>query len=264
VLDASINGAPESTAAWRFTIRPAFYETPGFYTAVAGLVLLVAWSSWRLRVSALRHQFGRIVEERARIARDIHDSVLQNMAGVALQLEGLTRKARIAPDQIGRDLKAISHDVKRHVAEARHVILDLRSPFADKPLPNALSELAEQVLAGTDIKLETDVSGNAMAYSREVEEQVLRIAGEALRNVVGHANASRIRLSLIYEREGTRLSIVDNGCGFAVDHHPIGTNGHWGMTGMRERANKIGAELRFISHAGAGTSVEIVVPRPAH
>src|SRR5262249_36553632 len=110
VLEASINGSTTSTNAWSFTILPAFYQTRTFYAVCAAFALGIGGMAWRLRLSALRRQFARIGEERARIAREIHDSVLQNMAGVALQLEGLTRTARVAPDRVPDDLKAISRD----------------------------------------------------------------------------------------------------------------------------------------------------------
>src|SRR6185436_6162506 len=143
-----VNGAEDSTAEWPLSIEPALYETPAFYVTSAMLVALAVWLAWWLRLRALHRRFELVLDERARIARELHDTVLQGMAGMALQIESVARRVEAAPARAAEDLKRLRRRLEQHIDEARQSIFVLRAQDADtRSLAGALQGAVDEVRA---------------------------------------------------------------------------------------------------------------------
>jgi signal transduction histidine kinase/ligand-binding sensor domain-containing protein len=240
-----------------FSITPPFYERIWFYLLVAvGIAAAIYYSHYR-RVHRLRTQFQAVLQERNRIAREIHDTLAQDLVGVSLQLE--TAVQMLSSADVAGAAEQINQTrvlVREGLKDARQSIWELRANTAEDTLPTRLSRLIERA-AGTGIVAEISISGAYRALNAKLESELLRIAQEALTNVIRHAAASTVLLKLEYSTHTVTLSIDDDGAGF----EPSGVQGeHYGVQGMRERAAAIHAELAIDSTRGQGTRVTVAAP----
>jgi signal transduction histidine kinase len=253
------NGAE---AVWHFTIEPPFYQTYWFYAACAGGIGLAFWTLWWLRLRAVRNEFGLIVAERARVSRDIHDTLLQSLGAFSLQLEIVARQLEPSQSAARERLRAVRTQVGQCISEARRSIWELRSPrFEANDLADALKELAEDsTIAAAAARVEVAVTGKPRRSSSRTEEQLLKIAQEAIANAVRHSHADTIAVTLDYSWRSLRLQVSDNGHGF--DQHTTVTpeDEHWGLKTMSERAATLKGRLKISSEPGRGTTVEAIVP----
>jgi two-component system, NarL family, sensor kinase len=196
--------------------------------------------------------------ERTRLAREIHDTLAQDLTAIALQLESALRD--VAPESPAAQRITTALDVARaSVAQARASVLTLRAdPLAGRPLATALAALARRLTSETGMRVTLHERG-ATALPYEIEGELFRIASEALTNVRLHANASRIEVELDGDGEQVALRVRDNGGGFDP---AVRDDERYGLRGMEERARLIGASFRVESRRAGGTLVEVVVPRP--
>jgi signal transduction histidine kinase len=216
----------------------------------------------RIQTEAIGNKIEReaVLHERMRIAREFHDSLEQELAGVKMQLELTAATVAHAPETAAASLQMAKNMISHSQAEARRSVWELRSQILENStLPSALSATVHSVESKTPI--EVNISGTEYSLSMRVESNLLRIAQEAITNSIKHARPRRISVSLAYEANGTRLKISDNGCGFSVEEAPDGQTGHFGLLGMRERVNKISGSLQITSALGKGTCVEVFVPQ---
>jgi signal transduction histidine kinase len=254
----------ENDSGWEFAVRPPFYQTIVFYALLAAVALLTAWGYWQLRLRTVRKQFALVLAERARVGREIHDTLLQSLGAVGVELEVVASQLRSTEAPVADAVTRLRREVTRCIREARESIWELRSSRLEtRDLTSALEELADDVGTARAVQVDVHARGRAWQGSPEADEQLLRIAQEAVGNAVRHGRAKRVRVSLDYEREHVALRVADDGCGFSPsEHRGHGGDGeHWGLTTMRERAQRIGGELRIISGRGEGTVVETIVPR---
>jgi signal transduction histidine kinase/ligand-binding sensor domain-containing protein len=253
-------GGPREEASWNFAIAPMFYQTRAFAVAMTGALLLLMSVAWRLRLAHVRNQFKAVLIERARIAREIHDTLLQGLFGVALQVDGISKQLESSPEGTKERLAAVRGLVSRYIRETRSSIWLLRSPsLEERDLPSAIQEAAEAVTAGTPVRFNFEVSGAPRPLPNELEEQVLRIAHEAIVNVVKHAQATTVHVTLQYDADALHLRVSDNGRGFDTVVAEERNSMRWGLVGMRERAAQVGAALSVSSTPGTGTRVELAV-----
>ena len=252
----------ETDTAWAFSVSPPFYQTIAFYLLLAVGVLLGAWVYWQIRLRTVRKQFALVLAERARVGREIHDPLLQSLGAVGVELEVVASQLRSTEAPVADALTRLRREVGRCIREARDSIWELRSSRLEtRDLTSALEDLADDVGTARAVQVDVESRGRVWRDSPETDEQLLRIAQEAVGNAVRHGRARRVRVSLDYDREQIALRVTDDGCGFVPsDHCPDGE--HWGLTTMRERAQRIGGRLRILSGRGEGTVVETVVPRP--
>ena len=248
--------APE--ARWPFTVRPAFHQTLWFYALVGTALLLVAWGVAHTRVWLLNRQFQATLAERARLSREIHDTMLQSLAGIALQVQAIARQS--APDAVEQQsrLVALRRQVEEHMREARQAVQNLRSPMLEScGLAGALEEIGRRtVTPPARFELSADAP---IKLAAATEGELLRIAQEAITNAARHAGATTIRVDLHPNGGSIRLRVTDDGRGFDVNAMLSAGSAHYGLTGMRERAARIGGRLTVTSSA-AGTIVEAAVP----
>lgn len=257
-------------------------RTPNWWTArrvlaIAGGLSLVALLAF-IWVIALRRRVARQTaqirdhvgrqsqyEERVRIARELHDSLEQDLLGITMQLNA-TEKLLGQPDKAKQSLALASAMVRRSQAETHRAVWDLREQrHGPDGLPVTLREavagLSPQVAAGgLGPKVEVKVQGDPRPLPPAVQNHVLRVAQEAVTNAIKHAGATRVDVELSFTEAGTELKVRDDGRGFDPAAAPPPSRGHFGLFGMRERAEKLHAGLTIRSSAGQGTEVRLVVP----
>jgi signal transduction histidine kinase len=196
--------------------------------------------------------------ERTRIAQDLHDTVLQGLLSVSLQLA--VTNARLADSEPTKPHYGnILSLLRQLVEESRNAVRGLRKLTSDSnTLEQAFARIPQDLAAQTDLRL--TVEGATRALRPFVQEEVYLIGREALANAFRHARASQVEAVIQYEEEGLHVAIRDNGLGIDSAILEAGRSGHFGLSGMRERAERMGAELRVSSALNSGTEIELFVP----
>ena len=249
----------------KLVLKPPFYETTWFYTMCALLLCALLWLLYRLRVRQLTDRVrGRMEErarERVRIARDLHDTLLQGIQGLILRFHFATEQ--LPEQEPVRAMLAEALDrADQVIQEGREKVTELR---ADVSAPAEL----EKHLRRTAAALETDghprisiiVNGDPRTLQSAVQDELYSVGREALTNAIRHSRATQVLLELTYGAQQLSLRCSDNGCGVSADHVKGSLNqGHWGIIGMRERARGLGCKLEFFSTIDVGTEVAIRVP----
>lgn len=243
-------------------LEPHFYQQTWFYLCWLALLAGLALLAHRIRVRGMQRRFDAVLAERVRIAREIHDTLMQGVTGISLQLEASSRQLLASPAQAKERIDVALEKLDATLAEARECILELRSPAAPPcGLAGALREMAEQLTRGLPIDLQFEVRGVERTLPGPQHAEFLRIAREAVTNTAAHAKADRLRITLAFEPDRVRFAAYDDGQGFQLE---AVNGGHFGIVGMRERARGIGAELDIRSAPGAGTEVVVELPTSAH
>jgi len=244
-----------------FFVKPYIYQTWWFAAVCVGAVGLLAWGAHRLRVRSVVSRLQLIAQERARLMRELHDSLLQGFAGVVYQLEAVARQFESAPDISKQRLERAIEQADHSLLEARRTILSMRLPaLENSTLPEALSAIATQLAEDTSIAVWLEVKGRVQQLPYDQQANVYLIGREAMTNSVNHARASRVVAALTYSNKELRMTVQDDGSGFDPQAGAAKKD-HWGMRGMRERAQSIGATFMLDSAPGRGTKIEVVVPR---
>ncbi|MGC1649021.1 MAG: histidine kinase [Candidatus Sulfotelmatobacter sp.] len=253
----------DQVATAEFTILPAYYQTAWFRLACAAAVLLLLWAAYRLRVQQLKRRLAvgleARVNERTRIARDLHDTLLQSFQGLMLRLqlvEDLLPEGK-AKDQLEQTLQRAD----QAIAEGRRAVYDLRSSTAaPTDLAQAVRSLGDEFATENSAAFHLVVEGAARDLNAMIRDELCLITREALRNAFSHAHAHHIEVEITYGERAFRLRIRDDGKGIPTQVLEEGCPGHYGLSGMRERAKQVGGELDFWSRAGAGTEIELSIP----
>jgi signal transduction histidine kinase len=204
-----------------------------------------------------------VATERRRIAQEIHDGLAQELTGVVLALEGCQRAFEKDPALLGPQLQKAARDARATLADVRQYMAALRqSETGALNLPVTLGRLVDDLRRQTGLHVEMDESGAQRELEPIVERAVIRIVGEALRNVAQHASAAHAKVALQYGSEGVVVTIEDDGRGFDVEHTftSAEARGHFGVVGMRERAEAAGGQLVVRSEPGHGTIVRASIP----
>jgi signal transduction histidine kinase len=222
--------------------------------------MLVLGRKMREQVLIIRQklQHGAVLEERNRIARELHDTLEQELAGITMQLDLAVDCFRQAPP-VAYDALDAARKMSRHsMMEARRSVWDLRCDLLEQgDLPSALGQIARPLASGENAKIAVDVRGTPVRLPGRVEMNLLRIGQEAVANAVKHGHASRIRIELRYSHERVRLKIHDDGSGFVPAKSS--SAGHFGMLDMHERAEALGSQLHIESAPGCGTLIAVEV-----
>ena len=220
VMATSTDGTwPARAAGWDFAVAPMFYQTPWFLAAcVLGVVGAIA-AVWRLHLRRVRAEMSILLAERARLAREIHDTLLQGLFGVALRCDAIAAEVGDSAPQVRSHFLTMRRDVAQYVREARQSILGLRSPaLQDLGLASAIRATGEQLSAAAPVRFVFTERGEPRACPPAAEEQILRIGQEAIANAVRHARATAVSVELRYDADGVVLSIVDDGRGIDGVH----------------------------------------------
>jgi signal transduction histidine kinase len=260
VVAGENDGAWNQTGAeFSFYLKPPFYRTPSFAVMSASAVLLLAWLAYYLRMRGLRARYSAVLSERNRISRDLHDTLAQNLAGIALQLDAVHMQLPDVDSSLRERLDEACSLTRYSLAEARRAIGDLRSDELECPeLAAALPAIAQR--ATSSLQTRVQVTGAPRKLTPSTERDLLRIFQEALANAVKHAQARTVDVELTYARNGLALRVRDDGRGFDPESLCPSLSGHYGLIGMRERAERIGGHLTLTSRPGEGTELLVEVP----
>jgi signal transduction histidine kinase/ligand-binding sensor domain-containing protein len=258
---AAVPNGPSGETSFAFELLPHFYETAWFRYFCAALAAAGIWGLYNLRLRQIRQRFSLVLEERGRLAREIHDTLAQGFVGISSQLDAVALTLNGHVDVARKHLDLARKMVRHSLTEARRSVMDLRaSALEGHDLPAALSEAAYQWTAGTAVQIRVNVAGESRPLPEETEQHLLRIAQEAVTNAVKHARASQVSIHLEMAGRELSLRVADNGRGFEQDEAFSEVGGHFGLLGMRERAERLGGELHLHSEPGHGTEVAVTVP----
>jgi signal transduction histidine kinase/ligand-binding sensor domain-containing protein len=253
-----------------FTIEPAFWQTLWFRLSAIGLLTAAIWGAYQAHVAQVSRQlslrFEERLGERTRIARDLHDTLLQSFHGVLLRFQAVAFMLPDHPAEARKTLESAVDQAARAITEGRDAVQGLRSSIvAAYDLPRAISTLGEELAVEhvnqRSPNFSVRVEGTPRALAPLLGDEVYRIAGEALRNAFRHAHASQIEVDIRYDRKQFRLRIRDDGKGInpaVLDGG--GQAGHFGLAGMQERAKLVGGTLTVWSELESGTEGELTIP----
>jgi signal transduction histidine kinase len=214
----------------------------------------------RSRERNMQMRFDARLAERNRIAREMHDTLLQGFTGVALQMVAVAHRLDQQTSDGARDLRAVIALAQRTLEDARRAIWDMRAPLSTDALATRVRAAAEEVTRATGVAVRLDTKGEPRELGVTIDSVVLRVTREAVANVVKHADAREVRLRLHYGKRAVRLSVRDHGRGFVVAPDLSAYGGHLGLLGMRERASEAGGRFAVYATPGHGTKVVLTVP----
>lgn len=260
---AELPGGLSAERSYAFVVLPHFYETVWFRLLAAALLLAAGWAVYRLRLRQIRFRFAGVLQERARLAREIHDTLAQGFVGISSQLDAVAMCMPRDESPARKHLDLARRMARHSLTEARRSVMDLRASVLEgQDLASALQSGARLWTAGSGVEVEVDVTGERAALPQDLEQHLLRIAQEAVANTLKHSGATRILIKLHMEARKLYLRIKDNGRGFDQEGAFAAVGGHFGLLGMRERAERLGGEFRLASQPGEGTEVEVRAPLP--
>ncbi len=254
----------ESGATLDFSIDPRYYQTAWFQILCALILILLAWSLYllRLRQATVRIQerLGARLEERERIARELHDTLLQGVQGLMLRFQGIMKT--LPADQPTHKMMNDALDrADELMLQARQGVKNIRAAgIAEGDLPDMIKACAEELQQDHAAALKLTFAGTPRPLDVTVCTEVYRIVREAMTNAFQHSGAPNIEVEVTYQPEHLRVSVRDDGQGIEPQLLSTGKSGHWGLSGMRERTEKVGARLRILSQRAAGTEIELTVP----
>ena len=248
----------ETGATIRLRLQPHFYQTWWFYLSCAALITGLVWLAHRQRLRQMQVRHAVVMGERNRIARDIHDTLAQEVAGLLAQLHVVKTLLPISTETAGRHLDRAVELARTGLADARRLVLDLRHQALEHDdLATALENFIAQVTTENTPQITYQVKGTPRRLAEEQENNLLRIGQESVTNALRHAQASLIEVQLSFDSRLIELRVRDNGCGFDTTTKAQGFGGHYGLLGIRERAAQIGGELALLSTPGVGTEIKI-------
>ncbi|MEO8619601.1 MAG: two-component regulator propeller domain-containing protein [bacterium] len=258
-------GAPLS-----FRVLPSWYQTLWFRGFVimliggagAGIAAIVQRRRHMRHQETLRAQYEATLAERSRIAQDLHDTLLQGFAGVALQVKAAEMALPERPDIAAETLMRVQRLTRDSLREARESVWDMReTELGSEDLPAALETCIRERTAGTRVEVSVESSGERRRLSPQVEHAAYRIGREAMSNAVRHAEATRIEVHVMFEPSVLRLEVRDNGRGFAPEQAEVARhNGHFGLSGMGDRATAAGGHCELRANPDRGTIVAVELP----
>ena len=271
VIASNSDGVWNETAAkLDFSVAPTYYQTNWFRTLCGALFLALLWAAYQLRVRHLHKQFDMTLEarvgERTRIARDLHDTLLQSFQGLLPRIQAAIYKLPESPVDARKTLEAAVDQASQAITEGRDAVQGLRMSTVEKnDLGVAIRAIGEELASAetnqSPPKFEVVVEGTPRNLHPILRDEVYRISAEALRNAFRHAQAHQIEVELRYDERDFTVRIRDNGRG--VNSEVLrgdGREGHYGLHGMRERAKLVGGELAIWSEVDSGTEVELSIP----
>ncbi|HEV3199384.1 MAG TPA: histidine kinase [Bryobacteraceae bacterium] len=260
----------EAGASFDFSIDPKYYQTAWFLALCVAAFLALIGGLYRLRLRSLAQQFNLRMEERVnertRIARDLHDTLLQSFQGVLLKFSVVTYQLPDRPEEARQTLEKVVEQARQAITECRDSVHGLRSStVVTNDLARAIGTFGEGLAADQTGQncagFRVQVEGPSRDLVPLVRDEVHRIGCEALRNAFQHAQAGRIEVEIRYESRQLRLLVRDNGKG--IDAKVLeggGRAGHHGLPGMRERAELVGGNLAVWSELNSGTEIELSIP----
>ena len=240
----------------RLRVRPPFWQTGWFVAAAAVSIVGIGALLHASRLWRVRQRFLAVLGERRRLSRELHDTLEQGLAGIALQVDSARQHLARRPEVVARCLDTALHMVEYSREETRRTVNQLRSQALERgDIAQAVREVAGELTSGGRPTVEVEVRGAPRRLSVAAEHHLFRIAQEALTNAVRHAQASRVSVSLAFAGDAVELTVSDDGRGLPSEKPAHGF--HFGLSGMRERARALGTRLEVESAPGSGTTIRV-------
>lgn len=238
-------------------LLPHAYQTAWFKLLVALVACSALWSAYRLRVNWL-HAKAAVLEERQRIARDIHDSIAQGLSAIIFHTQAALLSIAKAPQMTSTHLLSVQELAVSSLDDARYSVWDLSPPVLDhKNLVESIASMARQLTKGRVAELEIQSNGTQWELRPAANHHAVLITQEAISNAIRHGHATQISVTIEYFPDALRLSVSDNGVGFVPSADSLKTKRGYGIRNMRYRADRLGAELEFDRPANGGTTVSL-------
>jgi len=250
-----LGGWSAQEATIGFELLPYFYQTAWFRLICVAAVASLLWGAYRLRVGFL-HARAAVLEERQRIARDIHDSLAQGLSAIIFHTQAALYSLTKASEMTSTHMTSVLDLAVSSLDDARYSVWDLSPAVLDpKNLIESISSMAHLLSRGRVEALEIHSSGTEWLLSPAANHHVVLIAQEAISNAIRHGHAETILVHLEYLNEAMRMSVSDNGIGFAINTDVKEHARGYGMRNMQHRADRLGAELTVTSAQGGGTTI---------
>ena len=257
-------------AAVNFTVAAAWYQTNWFRLSCITVFAVALWALYRLRLRQMTYQFNMRLEERVsertRIARDLHDTLLQTFHGLLLRFQTVSQLLPARPEEAKQRLDGAIDQAAEAITEGRDAVQGLRSSTVEtNDLAVAIRTIGKELAADesnqSSAAFQVEVEGTPRNLHPILRDEVYRLAGEALRNAFKHAQPQRIEVEIWYDERQLRVRVRDDGKGIDPKHlNEDGRPGHYGLRGMRERAKAIGGKLEVWSNVESGTEIELTIP----
>jgi ligand-binding sensor domain-containing protein/signal transduction histidine kinase len=242
--------------------RPHFYRTPLFLGCLTLLLGALVWAMHRLRLRQLHGRFQAVLEERTRLAREMHDTLIQGCASVSALLEAVTSLENSDGDLKGDLLSYARSQVRMTIDEAREAVWNLRRGDAStNDISGALKRMSDQISKESGVWVECSVEGPPFALNQSINHELLMVAREAVYNATLHAHPKRVQLRICFGKDELTLEVSDDGCGFDPSAVPLEGPHHYGIIGMQERIKRIGGNFKLNSVVAKGTRIDVQVPR---
>jgi len=239
---------------------PHFYQTNWFLGLCLVVLAAVAWVAYRVHVHNLRRRFEAVLEERSRLAREMHDTLIQGCVGVSALLEAASQAQTISPEISNQLVERARTEVRAAVDEARIAVWNLRHDKPQNGLVATISQLVHRIGSETGVPVRFETSGVPLSLGDEGERSFVMLVREALTNAVRHAAPKNVSVRLRFDRRSLHAEIEDDGSGFDPSAEPEADDYHYGLIGMHERVAGLGGELSLSSSPGKGTQVRLIVP----
>lgn len=253
-----------SEASLAFWWEPRFFETSWFYGLCALLAGACGWTVFLLYARLTKARYAALLVERTRLAREMHDTVIQGCVGVSTLLEAASSSRQPTADKMKDLLDQARIQLRLTLDEARQAVWDLRHASLGSGVARTLCNFARQLSLEKGIPVQTEIVGRAATLDDRTDRHLLLVVREAIRNAVTHGDPHQIGIRLCFELDEVRLEVIDDGRGFEPTAEGIGENGHYGIVGMRERIEQLGGSFQLRSRPGQGTRVVARVPLPGH
>jgi len=253
-----------SEASTMFVLEPHAYQTNWFYGLCAALLAACVWLAMRFYARQTRARYALLLAERTRLAREMHDTVIQGCVGVSTLLEAASG---FSPTNMGRVKELLDQarvQVRVTLDEAREAVWDLRNAHIEGDICGALPVFARQISLEKGIPIDVETTGTPEPLDQGMIRSLLLVAREAIRNASAHGNPRKIRIRLSFEPNEVRLEVIDDGRGFAPDADALVVNRHYGILGMRERVEQLGGIFSLNSRPGQGAAVVARLPLGRH
>jgi signal transduction histidine kinase len=260
-----------SSAEVVFIQQSAIYQRKSFITACCVLIALMGWLLYRFRIHQMRLRFQAVADERGRVAREIHDTLLQGCIGALSLLEALEISHEQARDhlQTGQEkrwvtiIQCVCEQFGETVKEAREAIWNLRNVDDSKSLDEALRDVLERLTSRAEVETSLQVEGETVPIIPQVQHEIIMSAREAIMNSVSHAHPRSIDVRLSFDSTSVTITICDNGIGFDLEAVQLTESSHFGLSGMRDRMRKFRGSMTLESEPGGGTRIRLSLPLSA-
>jgi ligand-binding sensor domain-containing protein/signal transduction histidine kinase len=249
-------------ASLEMTQEPHFYRTTWFVTCCLFLLSAMVWSVYQVRLGQLRVRFKAVLHERNRLAREMHDTLIQGCVSVSALLEAHSSLGESEGDARNDLLDCARTQLRSTIDEAREAVFNLRlASESNTNLGPLLGRMTEQVSHEFGIPVECRISGSPFEFEQSTAHELLMVAREAIYNAVRHGRPTKVQLGIRFDPDECSVKVQDDGSGFDPETVSSLPAGHYGLIGIRERVNRIGGKLMLNSRSGAGTELIVHIPR---